>query len=376
MGRGREQTLKGSATDWPVDMAQEAGEADLLERETIVDTDVHLSVPDADLAPYTDAPYDRYIERVRLADTSWDPSLGGKMAHNAVDDTPETIRENVIEGFNVDYPILNFLKNLSRVSNSETAAALMRACNDFMLDRFLDDTDLHGLATVALHRPDRAAEELDRIGDEDQIVGVFVVTAGPPRPLGDPSYDVMYRAAEDNDLPVVFHGATKGGFDREFPRQNQGFEQFIEAHVCAHLWEQSMTLVSLIVQGVPVKFPDLDFLVQEAGLAWVPYMMFRLNKEYAMRRSEAPLLEASPESYIRDRFYFASQPLGEPDRPGDLAPILEVLGADSIVFATDYPHWDFDHPSEIAKHLRSHFSAEEREAVLSGNAAEVFGIDV
>jgi predicted TIM-barrel fold metal-dependent hydrolase len=103
-------------------------------------------------------------------------------------------------------------------------------------------------------------------------------------------------------------------------------------------------------------------------------MMFRLNKEYSMRRSEAPLLEKSPEEYLRENFYFASQPLGEPNDPAHLQQILNIIGTDRLLFATDYPHWDFDHPSELDKHLQTDFTEAERRQVLFENAADIFGI--
>lgn len=143
----------------------------------------------------------------------------------------------------------------------------------------------------------------------------------------------------------------------------------------AHPWGQMMTMVSLLANGTPVKFPDLDFVFLEAGLGWIPYMMMRLNREYSMRRSEVPLLEKSPEEYIRE-FYFASQPVGEPNNPEHLSQIMQMVGPESICFATDYPHWDFDSPEAINKHLNAHFTPDERDKVLGENAAEAFGINI
>jgi predicted TIM-barrel fold metal-dependent hydrolase len=137
-----------------------------------------------------------------------------------------------------------------------------------------------------------------------------------------------------------------------------------------------MTLTSLVVHGVPEKFPGLDFVVLEAGIGWVPYMMFRLNKEVAMRQSEVPLLEKQPEEYVREAFYFASQPLGEPMTPEHMQSLIDMVGIESLLFATDYPHWDFDHPSELDRHLRSRFSESERKKVLHENACDVFGLPV
>jgi hypothetical protein len=103
-------------------------------------------------------------------------------------------------------------------------------------------------------------------------------------------------------------------------------------------------------------------------------MMFRWNKEYGMRRREAPLLEKSPEEYIRESFYFASQPLGEPNDPAHLKSIIDILGTDRLMLATDYPHWDFDHPDALDNHMKRFYAAEDRERVLSGTANEAFDL--
>jgi len=56
--------------------------------------------------------------------------------------------------------------------------------------------------------------------------------------------------------------------------------------------------------------------------------------------------------------------------------LLDMVGVDSLLFASDYPHWDFDHPSELDAHLRARFSPEERSQVLHGNAARVFDLSL
>lgn len=104
--------------------------------------------------------------------------------------------------------------------------------------------------------------------------------------------------------------------------------------------------------------------------------MSRLNRFYEERPSEAPILDRPPEEYIRESFYFGTQPLCEPNDPEHLHTLLDVVGADSIVFSTDFPHFDFDNPESIDNYLRTLFTAEEREKVLHRNAAEAFGLNV
>lgn len=95
-----------------------------------------------------------------------------------------------------------------------------------------------------------------------------------------------------------------------------------------------------------------------------------------MRRSEVPLLEDSPESYMSERFYVGSQPIEEPEDPDDLRKVIEAIGTDRLLFATDYPHWDFDHPEALDKHLRHTFDDDQRDKVLFENARRVFGLGV
>jgi len=358
-------------------MASQQQRSKALEDTTIVDTDVHLSVSPEEVAKYIDEPYKSHMTNTGyspLPSSGWDRNLRGKIEHYTVE-SPEDVDEVLCNDFSIDCPILNPTSVLPRLPQTDLAAELMSGYNDLMIDQYLDEYDhFRGLAAVATQDPEKAAEELDRLGNEDQIVGVYIASTGPNPPLGDSEYDVMYQAAEDNDLDIAYHGSG-GAFMFEFPRQNQSFEKFIEVHTMAHTWSQMMTLSSLIINGTPVKFPDLNFSFLEAGIGWIPMMMFRLNKEYSIRRSEAPLLEKSPEEYIRE-FYFASQPIGEANHSKHMDQLIDMVGADSLMFATDYPHWDFDHPEALDKHLSHRYDVEDRNKVLHGNAAEAFGISL
>lgn len=348
---------------------------------TVVDADVHVTrgISVEEMADYLEDPYkSRILQQYCYPATKgadWDPYMGGDIAERRLNG-PEDVERTLRGEFGIDYPILNPMMGLARLPDSNLAVEFMRARNDIFIDKFLDGTDFLGLALITTQKPDKAAEEIDRIADEDQIVGLFLESTGPHPPLGDPSYDMLYQAAEDNGLNVAYHAAAGYNFKYDFPLQNRGFEQFLEVHTLAHLWSQSETLTSLIVQGTPEKFPDLNFTFLEAGISWIPYMMWRLNKEYSIRKREAPLLEKSPEEYIRDQFYFASQPLGEPNHAGHMGEMIDIIGTESIMFATDYPHWDFDNPRELDKHLQAMYTDEEREQVLSGTPAEAFDLDI
>lgn len=354
----------------------------LIRDHTIIDTDIHLStavtLPD-DIEPYVDEPYLSRIRKhnsrpIRPSD-GFDRSIGGKIDDNLTIDGPEQIQDTLIEAFGVDIPIFNATHFYASIPRTDVAIALMSAYNDWLLDTFLDDhDDWYGLLGVAPQKPDKAAEEIDRVGDEDQIVGVYLRTSGPNKPLGDPSFDVIYDAAQSKNLGIGYHGGASD-FPRDFPKQYQSIETFLTEHTLAHAWSQMLTLTSIIVQGVPEKFPDLEYVFMEAGLGWATYLISRLNMEYKRRRSEAPLLNQPPEAYIREKCYFTQQPLADFNNPAHLANTLEIMGPESIVFSTDYPHWDFDHTSVLNDMLETNFpDPSDRRKILSENAASAFNI--
>lgn len=347
---------------------------------TVVDTDVHLSIPMEELATYLDEPY-----RSRTANptytavhrTGWDRYMGGRI-ENKKDDMrdAENLYQKICVEFGIDHPVINAFPVLNSVPEDDRAVHLMRAYNDYLLDHYLDENDqFRGLASVAVQEPTAAAEELDRMATEDQIVGVYILNSGAQPPLGDPTYDPLYQAAQDHGLQIAYHGSAGAPFARDFPIQDTQVNNFLTNHVLAHPWAHMLTVTSLLVNGVPEKFPGLNFSFLEAGYGWIPYLAFRLNKEYAMRRSEAPLLEKTPEEYIREDFYFASQPVGEPNDPEHIQRIIEIIGPDRLMLSTDYPHWDFDHPDALGKHVRR-FDESARDRILAGTAIEAFDLDI
>lgn len=346
-----------------------------LDNTQVVDVDVHLRIPNERLAERLDEPFaTRLRETDPFLSRGWDRYLHDKIDRRPAS-TVSDIQERLCDQFGVNRPILNPTLKLPRVPEADLAGELMPAYNDVLLADFLDERDdFYGLASVSARNPEQAAEELHRIGDEEKIVGALIATTGVSPPLGDPAYDVIYKAAADNDLPIAFHAAA-GGFIQDFPIQSRDLERFMAVHPLAHLWCQTLHLSSLLVNGTPEKFPDVDFLFIEAGgISWIPLMMFRFNKEYSIRRSEASLLQKPPEEYLRESFYFSTQPFDEPLNPAHLTDVLQIVGADRLMFSSDYPHWDFDELSSVDDHLRRSFSAADREQVLHGNATEVFGL--
>ncbi len=116
------------------------------------------------------------------------------------------------------------------------------------------------------------------------------------------------------------------------------------------------------------RIPSLKVVIVEAGFAWAPSLGWRLDQHWARMRDEAPHLKRPPSEYIRKQVWFTTQAMDEPERPADLRAIIDWIGWDRLLFATDYPHWDWDDPLTAFK-IR--MSEQERRMVFTDNARQV-----
>jgi uncharacterized protein len=88
-----------------------------------------------------------------------------------------------------------------------------------------------------------------------------------------------------------------------------------------------------------------------------------------MRPSECPLLRKKPSEYMRD-MYYSSQPMEIQDLKA-MEQTFRMMDAESrLLYASDYPHWDFDLPSTI--YDLPFLSEKGKHNILGGTAARLF----
>ena len=122
-------------------------------------------------------------------------------------------------------------------------------------------------------------------------------------PVHHDSYMPLYAAIQATGKPLGFHSGFHWG-DQSMQQCNR----FISMHAISFVHFNLVHLTNWIINGIPERFPKLKVIWIESGLAWAPFLMQRLDSEYMMRSSEAPLLRRRPSEYIAD-MYFTSQPL-------------------------------------------------------------------
>lgn len=345
----------------------------------VVDVDAHFFEPLQDFSNYLDEPWkSRFSGATRgrfIPGSTGDRWVGGRIMRNVTsypqkDMTPEEI-PSVMKHVGLDKIVLlpNKMLSFGKLSSDEIAVPLANGFIDYMLDKVVDPSEgIYTMLVAPFHDPEESVALIDRVADEKGVVALCLVTAGPEPPLGDRRYDPIYEACNDRNFPVVFH-AGGSSVDSFFIR---GYRKFLETHTLGFLWNNMAQIVSLVVQGVPEKYPNLDIVFQESGIFWVPLMMHRLDAEYMKRQSEAPLLTKKPSKYMQE-FYYGTQPLEEPDNPEYLKQIIDMIGGpERLMYASDYPHWDYDRPSVITD---MNFLSDSEQGMILGKTAErIFGI--
>ena len=109
----------------------------------------------------------------------------------------------------------------------------------------------------------------------------------------------------------------------------------------------------------------------EGGFAWVPHVMWRLDKNWKALRSECPWLTRPPSEIIREHFRLSTQPIEEPDNDAHLLQLFAMMDAEhTLMFSSDYPHWDFDSPTQAFPRL----PPELKRRIFVENARELYGL--
>lgn len=341
----------------------------------IVDADVHIQEDPQAWAPYCDMPWRKSLEQQEeilglTLGPRLDPSFPGEIARRDVF-TAAQMREE-LDQLGIDIAVLfpNYMLALSMLPNRDFAAALARAYNAWLIDNWLrDDNGLKGAIAAAPQDPADAARQIERYGRERNVVAVFLPCAGVHPYYGDRSYDPIYDTAQSLGLPVILHSVAV--IHPVFPFNLNEFDTTLARHTLAHPLSIFANLVSLITGGVPVRFPNLKIAFSEAGISWVPFLMWRLDKEYTQRRRDIPYLQDKPSTYIQ-RFHFCTQPIEEPDDPRQLVDLMRMFGGeDNVMFASDWPHPDFDHPSKV---LQLPLSVEGKQKIMGENAVRFFNL--
>ncbi len=351
----------------------------------IADCDIHLTLSNIKLLhPYLSEHWRHYLETYGTSQRhghqngvnpwpkaqpnaarrdAWPPN-GGPPGSDL-----DFLRRQHLDAHNIVLGICNPLTPSGQgFANPGLSGAMCHATNEWQKHSIVaNEPRMRASIVVPYEDTVAAVAEIDRYaGDPDFAQVLLLGRTGEL--LGTPRYRPIFEAAVRAGLPVALHAFGYSGH----PITSSGYPSFYIEEMTGHAQCAQSQVASMVIEGVFEALPTLRVVMVEAGFAWLPSLAWRLDRTWARLRSETPHLSRPPSEYIRDHIWLTTQPMEEPEPREHLQDVIEWIGWDRLLFATDYPHWDFDDPSQA---LPLRITAEQRHAFFIGNARAFYGMN-
>ncbi len=325
-----------------------------------IDTDIHqdLASPN-ELLPFLATEWHPFVRGgLGFAARGWHNSGSGLMEDSIREEDglcaadPDWVVDKLMDRYRIDMGILTgTMIGVGIQHNARFLAALTRAYNDWVLERWVRPYDcFKGSILVTAQDPVEAAREIRRLGSETGMVQVLMSSAARI-PYGNRYYWPIYAAAQEFDLPVGIHVGAEGTGIANPPTSVGYPSTYLEFH-SDHSQTMMGHCVSMLADGVFEEYRALRFGFIEGGIVWAPHILGRMDRGYRALKAEVPWLTRLPSEYLVGHLFWSTQPIEEPPDGSDLIPLLEMMHADrTVIFASDYPHWDFDNPHTAFRHF-------------------------
>src|SRR5260370_1600381 len=142
---------------------------------------------------------------------------------------------------------------------------------------------------------DQAIEEIERCAGDNRFVSILVLAEGESL-LGRRHYWAVHQAAEKHRLPIAIHA----GSQYRMAPSSIGWPSYRYEYYLAEAQAFQAQVLSLIYEGVFVKFPGLKVVLMESGVSWLPAFMWRANKTWRGVPAAMPWIAPQPPSIFHD----------------------------------------------------------------------------
>jgi predicted TIM-barrel fold metal-dependent hydrolase len=290
----------------------------------------------------------------------------------------EGIRQSVL------YPTL--LLSLPSLDDAEFAEAQANAYNEWLAEFCsYDPMRLFGVAVIPAQDIERAVRTIRR-AKEMGHVGVFM-RPNPSvdgRKFNDPVYDPVWQTCQDLEMPVGLHpflapdmpgacralgygamraaGVSYGKGNKADPVRNLGNIFFSQA--LANPFDMIESVALMCAGGILERFPRLTVLFLEANGGWIVPILERLDHHFEVFRWDVPELTMKPSEYFRRQCYISFDP---DESTLAFTAQHQLVGAERIIWASDYPHPDAKFPGVVDE------LEESTEALTPAQRARIFG---
>lgn len=386
-----EITVRTDTRDYLAHATKQARSHD--DYEVIIDIDAHVSEPQfwGEMLTYMESDFVRQMAEGMMQGAQTGVALfnaevgttfqavSGRIPHQQLQIEPvdpgaghtyvQYMRRSM-DAMGIDYQVVfpNAMLLLGMHPMHDVELQIAGAFNRWVTECIIpEEPRLLSLIYLPFNSPELCVKIVEKYANVPGVIG-FTVSCVRNNPVYDPSYMNLYRAVELSGKPLVFHTAYNWN-DPSFHQLNR----FGAMHALSFSHYNLIHLTNWLFNGLPDRFPKLKLLWVEGGLAWIPYLMQRLDHEILMRPSEAPGLKRLPSEYMRE-MYYTSQPL-ERSNMKALETTMDVINAETqLLFSSDWPHWDFDPPSAIT--TLPFLSEQAKRNILGLNAAKLFNLPI
>lgn len=248
--------------------------------------------------------------------------------------------------------------------------ALCRTLNDCRAEftRYAPER-LMSVAKLPMIDPAAAAAELRRCVGEYGMVGMVTPQHVREKNLDHPSFDQVWGTAEELGVAVCVHGG--GQAIDQVPVGVDRWKTRLEVHAFTHPVGQMMAVMAFTVGGILHRFPTLRVAFLEANTGWLPFWLDRLDEHWELTPEQAPNIDRKPSEYFLSGRCFIGC---DPDERG-VAHVVDTLGEDVVVYASDYCHWDCRFPDTVKIITeRTDLSARAKQRILFDNPRRLYGL--
>ena len=226
---------------------------------------------------------------------------------------------------------------------------------------------LGGVILVGTRDVQSGLEEIRRWG-KSRWAWAVMAYAPYGVPLDHPDLEPVWAAAQEHDLAVVLHTFTvmppyaPGGLDT--------WENLWLQRSAAHPWCGMRNMAALIGAGVMDRYPRLRVATLEAGHGWLPFWMTRIDEHAETIAAALPPLKAKPSGYVKSGRYFQSIEIPEGEKLTNA--VIDLVGEDVLMYASDYPHGESHFPKSVQKVLDWDMPERRKRKLFWDNAVRLY----
>jgi predicted TIM-barrel fold metal-dependent hydrolase len=263
------------------------------------------------------------------------------------------------------------------IEDPELRRVCYRAYNDWLAEFCATAPErLIGVGLIPIDDAKGAADEVRHLGKIGLRTGMLLA-ARVETPMWDDSWEPLWEAAAGTGTPIGFH--LSGGLRSvQFKGPHAHHPGNMGVRVSCSTVQMDEPLAAVIFSGALERHPGLKIVLAETGIGWLPYMLERMDDTY-QKFVDAPdywrmhgglAVTMPPSAYFRRQVWATFQT----DHAG--LRLLDSLGEDRVMWASDYPHADSTWP-ESQKAIEENFRGvpeRARRRVLCDNARALYGL--